>query len=184
MQKFDAFWEAIPDLILPLANKKRYTLRDSFGIILNGDSTLGATDIGKIAEKSELSPLFICLDFESLDRVRALARQFDSRVVIPRGIKEFFTASESCNFIMSEHLRGALFSFLSCTPLYLSVRDEDCREFIGELVLRQIGGGIVSPYTKNGLGKIKKVGAVDSDFYGALNAFRAELTDKLRELTR
>ena len=179
---FEDFWDNVLTKMLPSFKTRDTGVRSYFGIALKADSTLSLSEIRRIIDLTELSPLFISLDGEDAERHRALARYFDSRAVFPRSINEFSGMSGRCDFLVTEHLPGALFSFLSYTPIYLNVKDADSREFMGELAFRGIGGRAVMPYTKNRLDRIKKVGARDSDFYGILNFIRSEMKDSLRRL--
>ena len=184
MRNFEKIFSfSIADEIAPdILNAKDKKNASKFALILSNGETISATEIKNVQYRTGLIPLFFLARTNEFTVSRSYARSLGASVIRPRTNIEFARAMKECEFAISEELSGAVFSLLSHTPTYINAGNAECRRFISEVVKWNVASEIIIPYTKNRTAIIRRPNVSDSDFYYAINKFRAYIDAKFHNI--
>lgn len=173
----NAFSYSIAEEIMPdLSHFKSKADFTKFAIILKTGESISIPDIHDIKARTGLSPLL--LDFPegpNSELLRSYARSLGASVAKVRTQNKFAFTLRECRFSISEDVTGALFSFLSHTPVYVDAGCSEIRSLIGQISKFDISEGVIIPYTKNRTSIITCPISKSEDFHGAIKKIRANI---------
>ncbi len=165
----------MPDVCFTLPQRVEKK-RDIFAYIPKSRNKETEEKIRSISHSAHLTPIII--PFQSscdLEICKAVSKALDAPIVTADSYQKLSGVLSACRFTVSERLHGGIFSLISHTPTFLPSECVKCRALVDDIKSLSRCLGITSPlYTIPSLreGKIKELGALDSEFDIILNNLR------------
>jgi len=173
----------MPDFcfLLPEAEKKEKK-KTTFAWIISSKEDVTLDDIREISHERSLVPVAVNLFKENDLKSEKKIRDAGIRVITPKSYAELSEILANAEFSVSERLHGSIFSILTHTPTYITVRSTKNRAMINEISLRKSENDIIFPYSRNAVISKKEIGAQDSDFNYVINSLKRDIESALTQI--